>query len=145
MRDVARVAGLSLQTVSRVANGEPNVNDATRELGGTLGVAVVGSVFSSVYAAALTSGAFGGLPERLLARAEESVGAAHAIASAQPGLAPAFRDAFMSGLQTASVVVGVVCVVGALVAALTLPGREVQAPVADEDVDLVDALAAPAV
>jgi DNA-binding LacI/PurR family transcriptional regulator len=31
MRDVARVSGLSLQTVSRVANGEPNVNDATRE------------------------------------------------------------------------------------------------------------------
>ena len=31
MRDVARVSGLSLQTVSRVANGEPNVNDATRD------------------------------------------------------------------------------------------------------------------
>jgi len=31
MRDVARVSGLSLQTVSRVANGEPNVTDATRE------------------------------------------------------------------------------------------------------------------
>lgn len=30
MRDVAQVAGLSLQTVSRVANGEPNVNEATR-------------------------------------------------------------------------------------------------------------------
>ena len=32
------------------------VNDATRELGGTLGVAVVGSVFSSVYAAHLADG-----------------------------------------------------------------------------------------
>jgi DNA-binding LacI/PurR family transcriptional regulator len=31
MRDVARVAGLSLQTVSRVANGEPNVNAETRD------------------------------------------------------------------------------------------------------------------
>ncbi len=31
MRDVARVSGLSLQTVSRVANGEPNVNLATRD------------------------------------------------------------------------------------------------------------------
>lgn len=30
MRDVAQVAGLSLQTVSRVANGEPNVNESTR-------------------------------------------------------------------------------------------------------------------
>lgn len=31
MRDVARVSGLSLQTVSRVANGEPNVNVDTRD------------------------------------------------------------------------------------------------------------------
>lgn len=31
MRDVAHASGLSLQTVSRVANGEPNVNDATRD------------------------------------------------------------------------------------------------------------------
>ena len=31
MRDVARVSGLSLQTVSRVANGEPNVNGVTRD------------------------------------------------------------------------------------------------------------------
>jgi len=31
MRDVARESGLSLQTVSRVANGEPNVTDATRD------------------------------------------------------------------------------------------------------------------
>jgi len=31
MRDVARESGLSLQTVSRVANGEPNVNESTRD------------------------------------------------------------------------------------------------------------------
>lgn len=31
MRDVAEASGLSLQTVSRVANGEPNVNQGTRE------------------------------------------------------------------------------------------------------------------
>ncbi len=31
MRDVAKASGLSLQTVSRVANGEPNVNEVTRD------------------------------------------------------------------------------------------------------------------
>ena len=36
------------------------VNDATRELGGTLGVAVVGSIFSSVYAAHLADSALAG-------------------------------------------------------------------------------------
>ncbi|MGL5909135.1 MAG: MFS transporter [Phycicoccus sp.] len=99
------------------------VNDATRELGGTLGVAVVGSVFSSVYGAALASGAFGAVDSGLLARAEESVGVARGVATAQPALESAFRDAFISGLQTASLMVGAVCLAGAVVAALTLPGR----------------------
>lgn len=99
------------------------VNDAVRELGGTLGVAVVGSIFSSVWAAALADGAFRTLPAEALAGAEESVGAARGIATAQPALEPAFADAFMSGLQTSSLVVGTVCLAGAVVAALTLPGR----------------------
>jgi EmrB/QacA subfamily drug resistance transporter len=104
------------------------VNDATRELGGTLGVAVVGSVFSSVYGAALASGAFGAVDSGLLARAEESVGVARGVATAQPALEAAFRDAFMTGLQSASLMVGVVCLVGAAVAALTLPGRLTSVP-----------------
>ena len=48
------------------------VNDATRELGGTLGVAVVGSIFSSVFAAHLASGSYGALPGDVLGRAGES-------------------------------------------------------------------------
>ena len=47
------------------------VNDATRELGGTLGVAVIGSVFASLYAARST-----GRPRQ----APESVGAALGVA-----------------------------------------------------------------
>ena len=60
------------------------VNDATRELGGTLGVAVVGSIFSSVYAAHLADGAFGRLPSGALASAQDSVGAARAIGIGSP-------------------------------------------------------------
>src|SRR3954463_11222791 len=52
------------------------VNDATRELGGTLGVAVVGSIFSSVYAAHLADGLFGQQPAAALAQAQGSVRAA---------------------------------------------------------------------
>ena len=55
------------------------VNDATRELGGTLGVAVVGSVFSSVYAAHLADGLVRRLPAGALTQAQDSVGAAQAI------------------------------------------------------------------
>ncbi|MGL5866576.1 MAG: hypothetical protein ACRCYX_12040, partial [Dermatophilaceae bacterium] len=74
----------------------------------------------------------------LLARAEESVGVARGVATAQPALEPAFRDAFMAGLQSASLMVGLVCLAGAVVAALTLPGRLTPTP------DDADAAVAPA-
>jgi predicted MFS family arabinose efflux permease len=99
------------------------VNDATRELGGTLGVAVVGSYFSSVYAAHLTSGAFGTLPAPAVAAGKDSVGAAVAMAQGTPALLASVRDSFMAGLHAGSVLVAVVCLVGAVAALLFLPGR----------------------
>ncbi len=98
------------------------VNDATRELGGTLGVAVVGSVFSSVYAAHLADGLFGKLPGAALAQAQDSVGAAQAMATS-PQLVAAMHDAFLAGLQVSCILIGLVCLVGAVGALLFLPGR----------------------
>ena len=49
------------------------VNDATRILGGTVGVAVVGSIYASLYASRLAQAA---LPDPLLSGARRSVGAA---------------------------------------------------------------------
>ena len=103
------------------------VNDATRELGGTLGVAVVGSVFSSVYAAHLADGVWSQTAPEVLEQAKDSVGAATAMAAGQPELAQALQDAFMTGLHTSSLMVGLLCVVGAAIGAVALPGREVQA------------------
>ena len=60
------------------------VNDATRELGGTLGVAVVGSVFSSIYAAHLADGVWSQASPGVLEKAQDSVGAATAVAAGQP-------------------------------------------------------------
>jgi hypothetical protein len=107
------------------------VNDATRELGGTLGVAVVGSLFASVYATHLADGLFGRLPSGTLTQAQDSVGAAMAITAGSPGLASAMQEAFMAGLHTSCVVIGVLCLVGALGATLALPGRLARVPVAD--------------
>jgi EmrB/QacA subfamily drug resistance transporter len=99
------------------------VNDATRELGGTLGVAVVGSLFSSIYAAHLADGAFGRLPGEQLAAAEDSVGAARAIGAGSAELTSAMHAAFLAGLQTSAVVIGLLCLAGAVAAAVALPGR----------------------
>jgi EmrB/QacA subfamily drug resistance transporter len=116
------------------------VNDATRELGGTLGVAVVGSVFSSVYASSLADSDFATLSGGALAKAQDSVGAAQAISASSPALGTAMQDAFMAGLQTASVVVGVLCLVGAAIALVSLPGR-IRAPhlVPEDEASATDA------
>ncbi|MFI5037384.1 MAG: MFS transporter, partial [Solirubrobacterales bacterium] len=52
------------------------VNDATRLLGGTLGVAVIGSVYASLYSSRLTSALPARVPESLAQAAHQSVGAA---------------------------------------------------------------------
>jgi hypothetical protein len=73
------------------------VNEATRLLGGTLGVAVIGSVYASLYAGRLTSALHGGVPASVDHAAHGSVGAAFAAAeqldrAGQPALASAIHD-----------------------------------------------------
>ena len=82
------------------------VNDATRELGGTLGVAVVGSLFSSVYAARLADGAFAAVRRGPLAQAQDSVAVAIGDGPPRPDLVGAAQDAFMAGLHAACLLVG---------------------------------------
>jgi EmrB/QacA subfamily drug resistance transporter len=99
------------------------VNDATRELGGTLGVAVVGSVFASVYAARLADGVFHSQPSAVLAGAQDSVGTAQRVSAGSPQLTAALQDAFLAGLSTSCVVIAVLLLTGAVAAYLTFPGR----------------------
>ncbi len=103
------------------------VNDATREAGGTLGVAVIGSVFLSLYARRIDSSPFARLPGATHTAARTSVAAAaqtvaRAPAPLQHPLLAGFNAAFMSGLHTASAVAAGVCILGAL-GALALPGK----------------------
>ena len=107
------------------------VNDATRLLGGTLGVAVIGSVFASSYATALTSTLPARLPAAVLSGAHASVGQALGIAqhlsAHSPQLASALRA---SAVQSFDHAVSVGCLVaagvaglGAVIAMLLLPAQ----------------------
>src|SRR5579863_1855598 len=74
------------------------VNDSTRLIGGTLGVAVIGSIFASVYGSRLTATLPVGVPGRVAAIAHQSVGAAYVAAGkiaalGQPVLGQALQDA----------------------------------------------------
>jgi EmrB/QacA subfamily drug resistance transporter len=105
------------------------VNNTTRELGGTLGVAVFGSIFASSYAPKIIS-AFRPLPIPAGPKAEAhgSMAAAlavvaHAPRAARPALDSVLFNAFHSGLQVACIAGAGVAVLGALAASRLLPGR----------------------
>nr|WP_308206243.1 MFS transporter [Mycobacterium branderi] len=102
------------------------VNDATRELGSTLGVAVVGSVFSSIFGTRLLDTAFAATGKAV--EAAGSVPVAFRIAAGNPGLLVAAQDSFLSGLAVACTVVAGLCYVAALAGMVALPGRRFQPP-----------------
>ncbi len=104
------------------------VNDTTRQLGGTLGVAVIGSLFASAYGDKLTSGLRGLLPDGALTAARSSIGAAYAVADAAPPDArPLIRraasDAFLTGFSRGAIVTAGVAVVGSVIALAFLPAH----------------------
>ena len=72
------------------------VNDATRLIGGTLGVAVLGSVYASGYGSRLAAATPTRVPGQVTALAHQSVGAAYAAAGGlarlgHPALGQALR------------------------------------------------------
>jgi EmrB/QacA subfamily drug resistance transporter len=105
------------------------VNDTTREIGGTLGVAVLGSIMASLYGGRIAD-AFAGspLPAALRGTAGDSLAAALQIAGriggqVGAGIATTAQDAFVHAVQIGSVVTGGVALLGALIALLFLPAR----------------------
>lgn len=112
------------------------VNDATRLLGGTLGVAVIGSVYASLYSSRLTTALPSGLPHAVVQTAHSSLGGALAVAGVlaqhgHPALAAAVHDAarvaFFHGFTTANYVAGGVAALGAVMVLALLPARPASA------------------
>jgi EmrB/QacA subfamily drug resistance transporter len=103
------------------------VNDTSREVGGALGVAIVGSMLSSLYATNLNAKLPAGVPAQVRDAADQSVGAALQVSS-QLGrvgapLAGAARESFVYAMSRASLVTAAVAFVGALLAWRFLPAR----------------------
>ena len=119
------------------------VNDSTRLIGGTLGVAVLGSVYASIYGSRLAASMPAHVPGRVAALAHQSVGAAYAAAGkiaalGHPALGLALQhaatNAFLRGLTIAVLVAGGVAAVGAVLAVRFLPAQPAQSasPAAEE-------------
>ncbi len=102
-------------------------NDTTRELGGALGVAVLGSIIASRFTGGVTP-ALAGLPEGTRAAAESSLGGAVVVANQIGGQAGemlliAARDAWMSGLSLAMVMGAIIVSAAAVLAFFAMPDR----------------------
>lgn len=102
------------------------VNDATRLLGGTLGVAVLGSVYASLYARRVDDAT--AVPAAAREAAKAGYGAARAVADQLPptGARELIAQAdmgFLDGLHAGSAVAAVVCLIGAVVVLAFLPSH----------------------
>jgi EmrB/QacA subfamily drug resistance transporter len=113
------------------------INDSTRLLGGTLGVAVIGSVYASLYNTRLNTTLPAAMPHGLTHLVHQSVGAAFGVSSqlaahGQFASADAVRqaatNAFDHGLSVGCMVAGAVAVAGALLAAAFLPAQPPRQP-----------------
>jgi EmrB/QacA subfamily drug resistance transporter len=120
-------------------------NDTTRELGGALGVAVLGSVMASRYTSQIAS-SLGVLPAPARSLASSSLGGASVAARDLGGTAgeqflDAARQAWMSGLRLAMIVGAIIIAGSALFAFIALPDRADDDPELDDDLELLEASA----
>jgi hypothetical protein len=117
------------------------VNDTTRQVGGALGVAVLGSLLSSGYRSTMSDAVAGqGLSPDLVSVITDRVGGAVSVAQRLGGntgefIAASARHAFVEGMGVSLLVGAGVAVVGAVAVFRYLPARapEPAPPVASVD------------
>jgi EmrB/QacA subfamily drug resistance transporter len=107
------------------------VNDTTRQVGGALGVAVIGSIVASRYGSDVGSLLRGKpVPPNVARLVKHQVGAAIEVANRIGGpvgamLAQHARNAFVAGLHEGVLVGALAALLGAVIAAVWLPSRPV--------------------
>jgi EmrB/QacA subfamily drug resistance transporter len=115
------------------------MNDVTRQVGGALGTAIVGSLLSTFYTSRMHDHV-AGLPDTSRTAAEGSIGEANAVAATLPdstgaALHAAAGSAFTDALGLSLTVAGVCALLGAIVVRRLLPARPQAEPVVDEQDD----------
>ena len=96
------------------------MNDTNRELGGALGIAVLGSLLVSRYTSGLES-ALQGLPEAAQDAARSSLGGAIGVAGPGSPLAAAAREAFTDAFSGVLLIAAAVAVVAAIAVRFVMP------------------------
>jgi len=123
------------------------MNDTTRQIGGALGVAVLGSIMTSVYQSQIAP-ALHLLPAAAAAAAKGSVGAAIVIGNriggaAGQALADAARTSFIHAMDRGLLAGAIVAMAGALVSLIWLPSRPKDAEAIEAELERVTAAVVP--
>jgi EmrB/QacA subfamily drug resistance transporter len=104
------------------------INDTVQELGGSLGIAVIGSVVASSFRHTLAGS---GLPAVVVKAAQPSIAQADAVAAHAGPLAPyvleVAHQSFTTAMTTGFTVAGAIAVGAAVLVAIALPSRSARA------------------
>ena len=100
------------------------INDVSRELGGALGIAILGSVLNSAYRSSVADQT-SGLPPVLADQARGSLAAAQAIGTrlGAENLVTQANEAFVHGFSLALLSGAALLIAGAVFVAIRAPGR----------------------
>jgi EmrB/QacA subfamily drug resistance transporter len=119
------------------------VNDTTRQVGGALGVAIVGSVMASIYGSKIVD-LFAGTnaPAEAVTAAKGSLGGALEVADKAGALGPHIesvaRGGFVDGMHAASLVTAGAALIGAIVVLLFLPAHARRVDVEEQAAEYAD-------
>ena len=136
----ATVAVMSAVPEAKAGVGSA-MNDVNRQLGGALGVAIIGSVASSLYGSKLEP-ATAALPDGAAHTATDSVGGATAVAGQLPAqagdaLTVAANGAFTDAMGLALLIGSGVLLAGAVLVIRFLPAQRPAAVATDADLQLL--------
>lgn len=100
------------------------MNDTTRELGGALGVAVLGAILSAVYSdkiAEVASGFTGAAKEGIESSLAVALKVTESMGPSADHVASAAMDAWMSGMSLASITAAIIIFICSIIALVGLP------------------------
>jgi DHA2 family multidrug resistance protein-like MFS transporter len=119
------------------AGSASGISETSAELGGALGIAVLGSVGTAIYRSRLASALPAGLPSDVVVIARNTLGGAVSVAEQLPGhlggaVVDVAQSAFVQGLHTTAALSAAIAAVGAVLAILLLrrvpTGQEISPP-----------------
>jgi DHA2 family multidrug resistance protein-like MFS transporter len=117
------------------------MNDTTRQVGGAVGVALLGSILASAFRPKVGDLLHGKIPAALLGKVEDSLGSALGVARNSPPARPfaarivdAAQHSFVTGMHAAVLVAAAIAVIGGIGVLIWLPARARTHP---DDIDLV--------